>query len=94
MQFLPGSVWRATRTPCGAATTQFRPIGTDGMAVRAWGPGAEWAVETAPQLLGDADDTLGFTPAHPLLDQLHRPAPLARDDTVRLMLSSYAVRAG
>src|SRR5256885_7588366 len=72
MQFLPGSVWRATGTPCGPATTQFRQMGTDGIALRAWGPGAAWAVESAPQLLGDGDDPSGFRPTHPLLVQLHR----------------------
>jgi 3-methyladenine DNA glycosylase/8-oxoguanine DNA glycosylase len=72
MQFLPGSVWRATRTPSGPATTHFRRVGIDGIAVRAWGPGAEWVVETAPRMLGEEDDASGFRPTNPLIGQLHR----------------------
>lgn len=49
-----GSAWRATRTPEGPATLRLVP---DGDAIRAqgWGPGAAWAVEQAPELLGVAE---------------------------------------
>jgi 3-methyladenine DNA glycosylase/8-oxoguanine DNA glycosylase len=40
--------------------------------VRAWGPGAEWAVANAPGLCGEQDDDSGFAPAHPLVGRLHR----------------------
>ncbi len=40
--------------------------------VRAWGPGASWAVAHAPELLGLADRPLDFQPQHKLLDELAR----------------------
>lgn len=56
-----GEVWRATRTPDGPATIN---VGDEGGSVkaRAWGPGAEWALEQAPELLGEEDDRSGFSP--------------------------------
>lgn len=66
-----GSVWRATRTPEGPATTELRVEGTT-LRVRAWGPGAAWAVEAAPALVGADDDARGFTPAHPVVADLAR----------------------
>jgi hypothetical protein len=53
------SVWRATRTPDGPATLRLVP---DGAAIRAqaWGPGAAWAIEQAPELAGALDDAAGF----------------------------------
>jgi 3-methyladenine DNA glycosylase/8-oxoguanine DNA glycosylase len=66
--------WRATRTPDGPATTHLELTG-DRLAVRAWGPGAGWAVEHVPALIGDADDTSDFHPAHPLVRALARRHP-------------------
>ena len=64
-------VWRATRTPAGAATMHVEPDGS-GVTFCAWGPGAEWAVERAPDLLGAADNPADFAPSHPLVRDLHR----------------------
>ena len=52
---------RATRTPTGPVLLKILPIGTD-VAARAWGPGAEWALDQLPRLLGLADDPAGFAP--------------------------------
>ena len=73
VQFLGGGVWRATRTPDGAATMHLRPIGPTRVDVRAWGPGASWAVESGAALVG-ADDGDGDLPgsAHPLVRDLAR----------------------
>jgi 3-methyladenine DNA glycosylase/8-oxoguanine DNA glycosylase len=61
-----GTVWRATTTPGGAATLRIRPRPTLGQVdLEAWGPGAEWAVERAPVLLGEDDDVSGFAPSDP-----------------------------
>ena len=46
-----GAWWRATRTPQGPATARYRAEG-DGIRVTAWGQGAEWCLEAAPELLG------------------------------------------
>lgn len=65
-----GAIWRATRTPAGAATVRIER--TNGSVdVRAWGPGAEWGAANAPGLCGEGDDDSGFAPAHPLLARLH-----------------------
>jgi 3-methyladenine DNA glycosylase/8-oxoguanine DNA glycosylase len=59
------SVVRAVRTPEGPATYELRRQ-AEGFAACAWGPGAGWALEAAPGLLGCADDRDGFDPrAHP-----------------------------
>ena len=52
---------RATRTPTGPVLLKILPIGTE-VAARAWGPGAEWALDQLPRLLGLADDPAGFAP--------------------------------
>ena len=71
---LPGAgIWRASRTPDGPVTAAYRvPPGDDAVEVRAWGPGAEWATETAPDLLGAADDPTGFEPLHPVVAEAWR----------------------
>ena len=75
MRVEPTGTWRTLRTPDGPATLHLaqRPHGIE---VRAWGPGAEWAVAGVPELLGDGDDwsdlDLG---AHPQLAEVHRRNP-------------------
>jgi 3-methyladenine DNA glycosylase/8-oxoguanine DNA glycosylase len=66
------TVWRATRTPAGPATVSYAPRG-DEVVVRAWGPGAEHAIATAPEVLGARDDLDGWEPdAHPVIRDLDR----------------------
>ena len=48
-------VWRATRTPDGAATVHIAIERTGEVRVEAWGAGAERALEDAPALLGFHD---------------------------------------
>ena len=67
----PDRAWRATRTPAGAATEELSVVGP-AVRIRAWGPGAAWAVEHGPDLLGLSDEPAAFRPNHPLLDQLAR----------------------
>jgi len=75
----PDGVWRATRTPLGPATVHLRAEKNispkSAIVVRAWGPGAEWALEAAPALVGAEDDDGGFAPDHPVLADLHRRLP-------------------
>ena len=73
VHFLDSGVWRATRTPDGAATINLRPAGPTRVQVRAWGPGASWAVASGAALIG-AEDTDGDLPqsAHPLVRDLAR----------------------
>ena len=70
-----GAMWRATRTRAGPATARIAAAG-DGVEVRAWGPGAAWAIEAAPELLGCRDSLEGFDPTrHPVVRDLHRLQP-------------------
>jgi 3-methyladenine DNA glycosylase/8-oxoguanine DNA glycosylase len=64
-------VLRATRTPEGPATIRLTSRG-GGVEAEAWGSGARWAVDHAPQMFGADDDDSGFQPAHPLIARLHR----------------------
>jgi len=54
-----GSTWRSSRSPDGPATLRLI---VDGDAIRAlaWGPGAGWAIEQAPELVGADDDPGDF----------------------------------
>ena len=66
--------WYGTRTLAGAATMQIQR--RNGFVdVRAWGPGAQLAVEHAPVLCGEKDDDSDFAPAHPLIARIHRQTP-------------------
>ncbi len=66
-----GRAWRASWTPDGPSTALFELMpGT--LRVKAWGPGARWAVEAAPALLGLDDSPESFRPRHPLLFAIHR----------------------
>lgn len=69
MRLTPTDVWRATRTPKGPATLRLTFVAggpTTGpdparttVRARAWGPGATWAIEQAPALIGADDDPVG-----------------------------------
>jgi 3-methyladenine DNA glycosylase/8-oxoguanine DNA glycosylase len=58
----PGEVWRATRTPEGAATIRLRQRSSTTVDARAYGDGADWALAHAPDLLGAGDDPTEFRP--------------------------------
>ncbi|WCO67349.1 hypothetical protein PO878_01275 [Iamia majanohamensis] len=70
---------RAARTPEGPATTWVRHEG-DELRVRAWGPGARWAADQVPDLVGEGRDPDELTallatvdrPEVGLLRDLHR----------------------
>ncbi len=71
-------LWRATRTPEGPATLavaardgRTRTHG-DTFDATAWGPGAAWALEHVPALLGAEDDPTALLTDHPLISRLHR----------------------
>jgi 3-methyladenine DNA glycosylase/8-oxoguanine DNA glycosylase len=68
-----GAWWRATRTPRGPATARYSAEG-GGIRIAAWGQGAEWCLEAAPELLGARDSLEGFSPTG-LVAELHRRFP-------------------
>ena len=49
-------VWRTVRSPEGAATLRLAQHSDGAVHAYAWGPGAEWAVDGVPELLGAGDD--------------------------------------
>lgn len=69
----PMDAWRATLTPDGPATLHVAVRG-DAVEVRAWGPGAAWAVAQSRALCGEEDDAGGFEPDSPLIKRLQRHA--------------------
>jgi 3-methyladenine DNA glycosylase/8-oxoguanine DNA glycosylase len=74
-----GRTWRGIRTPVGPATLviESRPSDSEVVA-EAWGPGADWALTSVPDLLGASDDWAGFEPRHPVLAEARRCHPHAR----------------
>jgi 3-methyladenine DNA glycosylase/8-oxoguanine DNA glycosylase len=76
VRFEPGGVWRATRTPAGPATTHIRVSAAAGTAtMRAWGPGAGWALDAFPALVGAGDDEAGFDAGAGVVGELHHRLP-------------------
>ena len=67
-----GAIWRGTRTPEGVAALRVAARAGGEVELMAWGPGAAWAVEAAPRLLGADDDPSGFAPQDPLLREAWR----------------------
>lgn len=70
-----GTVWRAGTTPDGAVTLALRRETDGAVQVGGWGPGAGWALDGLPALLGAADDDTGFVAHHPLIEQTRRRQP-------------------
>jgi 3-methyladenine DNA glycosylase/8-oxoguanine DNA glycosylase len=89
-----GTIWRTCRTPIGPATMTVTPRPADDeVEAQAWGPGAEWALEGLPRLLGDEDDPSGFEPRHDLVRQALRRFPSWRVPRSGLVLESLAAAA-
>jgi 3-methyladenine DNA glycosylase/8-oxoguanine DNA glycosylase len=81
-------VWRATRTLSGAATVCYEQR-SDEVLVRAWGPGAEHALATAPDVLGARDSLEGWNPSlHPIVADLDR-----RMDGLRMIATTAVFEA-
>jgi len=66
-------VWRTLLTPLGDATLHLASS-SSGITATAWGPGAEWAIEGVPELLGAGDDwsSLDVSASPFLADSLRR----------------------
>ncbi|WP_237280428.1 DNA-3-methyladenine glycosylase family protein [Subtercola vilae] len=75
MRFTPNGFWRVSRTPLGPVTLHVESRGADVLAT-AWGPGAEWALDALPELLGKSDDWSGLDlSAVPPLAEVRRRHP-------------------
>ncbi|MEQ4523880.1 DNA-3-methyladenine glycosylase family protein [Nocardioides kribbensis] len=68
--------WRGIRTPEGPVTLLVHPRpGLGEVHAEAWGPGASWALESVPAMLGADDDWSGFEPRHPVVAEARRLHP-------------------
>lgn len=70
-----GGAWVAFRTGEGAATLHLDHHAPTAVIARAWGPGAEPALEAAPALIGEEDEPERFEAHHPVLRRLQRRHP-------------------
>ena len=73
----------APRAPRWVLATERVRLASEGsILVDAWGPGAEWLIQRAPELCGALDNPDAFRPDQPLLrDLVHRhPGPADRTD--------------
>ena len=69
MRLSQTGVSRATRTPHGPATIRLTVHDRD-IEVWAWGPGAGWALETAPEFAGEHDDPGALIARDPIVGRL------------------------
>ncbi|MGZ5350791.1 MAG: DNA-3-methyladenine glycosylase family protein [Actinomycetota bacterium] len=65
---------RSLRTQDGPATIHLRAVGRT-IEAEAWGPGADWALTGAPDLVGANDDWGGFEPHHEVVRRLRHEHP-------------------
>jgi 3-methyladenine DNA glycosylase/8-oxoguanine DNA glycosylase len=71
-----GSCWRASRTPDGPVTLLLELVdGGVAIRTRAWGPGATWALDGAPALLGLDDEPAALVPRHAAVAAAVRATP-------------------
>lgn len=84
----PDGFWRASVTPSGPGTIHLaqRPGGE--IAVHAWGPGAEWLLSSAPDLVGARDSLDGWDPPYAILRDLTVRHPGLRVPRTGLVLDA------
>ncbi|MGH3819042.1 MAG: DNA-3-methyladenine glycosylase family protein [Pseudonocardiaceae bacterium] len=70
-----GTVWRTSTTPAGVATLALCRDNGGTVHATGWGPGAAWALDGLPALLGADDDDSAFVPHHPLIAQVRHRMP-------------------
>jgi len=67
-----GALWRASTTPDGPVTLRVAKDASGAVKATAWGPGADAAIETVPDLLGASDDDTGFVAVHDVVERGRR----------------------
>ncbi len=82
-----GQVWRATRTPDGAATLVLSLSG-DELRAEAWGPGADRALADVPNLVGLHQEPTALDGCHPTVTHLARRFPGVRIPRTGAVLES------
>lgn len=94
-------LWRTCRTPDGPSLLRLDVRAADGeVLARAWGPGAGWALDGVPDLLGARDDDpdTGWAafrprPEHPRLVDAWRARPGVRTPRSRAVLEALVPAA-
>jgi 3-methyladenine DNA glycosylase/8-oxoguanine DNA glycosylase len=74
MRFEGAVVRRAMHTPAGAAQLQLQ-ASSNKVKAEAWGPGAEWALEVLPDIVGARDDPRSFRSHHRIVHEINRRVP-------------------
>lgn len=86
-----GSFTRAAQTPGGVGTLHLVCRSAESaVECTAWGPGAQWLLESVPGLLGVNDDPSGFEPRHPVVADAWRRFVHWRVPRSRLVLDALA----
>jgi 3-methyladenine DNA glycosylase/8-oxoguanine DNA glycosylase len=77
-RFIGGTFWRASRTPDGPGTVAVR-VSSGELVGEAWGAGADWLLDSLPDLVGERDDwsTLDLR-TRPVLHRVRRRLPGVR----------------
>lgn len=89
MRLAGDGLWRTSLTPQGAVTLHLRVDRAGSVHSMAWGPGAEWATDQVPELLGAQDDWTGLDcSTHPLLQQARRANPGLRVPRTTMVMES------
>lgn len=82
----PTGVWLTMRTPAGGATLHVGTLRGGEVEATGWGPGAEWAIDGVPALLGAGDDWSALDVSRsPLLTEVLRRNPGVRLSRNRLV---------
>lgn len=80
-----GETWRTSRLASGPVTYRLVQAAPREVLCHAWGPGADEALETLPDLLGERDDPDGFVPPAPLRETHRRAGGLRVPRTGRVL---------
>lgn len=84
---IDGEVWRTGLFADGPATYRLTQVSPRSVTAAAWGPGADAMLASLDDLLGERDDTTGFTPP-PSLRTAHRRAVGLRVPRTGLVLET------
>jgi 3-methyladenine DNA glycosylase/8-oxoguanine DNA glycosylase len=86
--------WLGLPTPEGPATLRLVQRADLGeVQASAWGPGASWALDAVPSLLGEGDDDGGFVAHHEAVARAHRRYAAWRVPRSRLVLHALVPAA-
>ena len=89
MRLTRGAADRAGRGPVGAYAIRIRQRADGSIEAEAWGPGAAWALDGLPGLVGEEDDAAGFQAGlHPVVARLAHRLPGLRLGRSRAMLEA------